>query len=135
MFINFFRKQESIFGGTNKFMFLISLFADFNRISLFQVWGCGLPKQVDEQAIEEYQRELRTAEQGAQQRANGPSATTRKSSSSSHDEEAGAGDAKKPKPKRENRNDNWDVDKQLLEMAGFEFDRHRRAAPPPPPED
>ena len=114
-------------------MILISLFSDFNRISIFQVWGCGLPKEVDEQAIEEYQRELRAVEKGAQQRVKGPSAAARKSSSSSDDGEAG--DAKKPKPKRENRNDNWDVDKQLLEMAGFEFDRKRRVAPPPPPEE
>uniref|UniRef100_A0AC34FQ73 TLDc domain-containing protein n=1 Tax=Panagrolaimus sp. ES5 TaxID=591445 RepID=A0AC34FQ73_9BILA len=88
---------------------------DMRNVKNIEVWGCGIPQKFDPHELDELQRQSILEE--------------KKSSEPRVQRTKGEFNAKP------NGGDEWDVDKQLLEMAGFEFDRHRRAGPVRPPDE
>uniref|UniRef100_A0AC35GK73 TLDc domain-containing protein n=1 Tax=Panagrolaimus sp. PS1159 TaxID=55785 RepID=A0AC35GK73_9BILA len=86
---------------------------DMRNVKNIEVWGCGIPMKFDQRELDELQRQSMGEKKSEEPRV--------------------------PRTKGEfnakpSGGDEWDVDKQLLEMAGFEFDRHRRAGPIRPPD-
>uniref|UniRef100_A0A914YUW1 TLDc domain-containing protein n=1 Tax=Panagrolaimus superbus TaxID=310955 RepID=A0A914YUW1_9BILA len=87
---------------------------DMRNVKNIEVWGCGIPQEFDPHALDELQRQSMDDKRSSEPRV--------------------------PRTKGEfnakpNNRDEWDVDKQLLEMVGSEFDRHRRAGPVRPPDE
>uniref|UniRef100_A0A914RBT7 TLDc domain-containing protein n=1 Tax=Panagrolaimus davidi TaxID=227884 RepID=A0A914RBT7_9BILA len=86
---------------------------DMRNVKNIEVWGCGIPMKFDQRELDEIQRQSM-----GEKKSEGPRVSRTKGEFNA-------------KP---SGGDEWDVDKQLLEMAGFEFDRHRRAGPVRPPD-
>uniref|UniRef100_A0AC34FV40 TLDc domain-containing protein n=1 Tax=Panagrolaimus sp. ES5 TaxID=591445 RepID=A0AC34FV40_9BILA len=93
---------------------------DLSDVKEIEVWGCGIPKTYDANDLEELRREAQASEKN-KERSEMPMPVMPKKNGEFN-----------AKPKE---GDGWDTDKQLLEMAGMEFDRHRRAGPVLPPQD
>uniref|UniRef100_A0A914PQK9 TLDc domain-containing protein n=1 Tax=Panagrolaimus davidi TaxID=227884 RepID=A0A914PQK9_9BILA len=91
---------------------------DLSDVKEMEVWGCGIPKTYDANTLEELQREAQASEKNKEK--NEMPIIPRKNNGEFNAKPSG---------------DEWDTDKQLLEMAGHEFDRHKRVGPVLPPEE